>query len=667
MAWVLLLVPLVGAGLTAAAGRRRGVAAIGALATTLVAGIWAAAAEPTAVWTWGGTLELTVAVEGFARIMVVLVPAVALPVVAYAAATEVDGCRRLLVLMVAFVAGMELLVAAGDVLTLLIGWELIGAISWALVGHHWHDAANGQAAAQAFLTTHAGDLGLYLAAGAAFAGTGSFSYAALGDLTGWQLHVVAAGVLVAATAKSAQLPFAPWLFSAMAGPTPVSALLHSATLVSSGAYVLIRLAPSLGGAGWLLPTVAVVGITTAIAGGLVAASQDHVKRILAGSTSAQYGLMFVAVGAGYPAAAGAQLVAHALFKSLLFLAAGAAIHTTGTSLALRPMLRGGLPQLGAVAAVGALALAGLPPLGGAWSKEQVLAAAFEYSAWLGGGALLAAMLTALYAARFWLLTFGPDPASAVIGPRARHRTGRVEIGAIGALAAASLLLGLLWIPATGSAVEEAADALAGSALPTTTGWVLAGAVAALAAGLSLTLLLWRSGDLASLRVPRRLRDFAAGWYGIPTVARVGVVRPVLGLAAVLGRFDQRVVDAGVRATGAIVGVLSRWLSRWGELTFDGVRRGVVAVALRTAQGLAGVVESAVDSAVTAVAVATDRTAGASRRTDDTGVDHAVEELARLTGLVGSQSRRTQTGLSHHYFVIVAAGLAAIAVLLAVVR
>jgi NADH-quinone oxidoreductase subunit L len=666
MAWAVVLVPLVGAGLTAVVRRPPGTIALATLAATLATGVWAASAELTAAWGWGGALELTVAVDGFARVMVVLVPAVALPVVAYAAVTEAAGRRRLLALMVAFVAGIELLVVAADLLTLLIGWELVGAVSWALIGHHWGDADNARAAGQAFITTRVGDLGLYVAAGAAFAGTGSFSYATLGDLSGWQLHTVAAGLLVAAAAKSAQLPFSPWLFSAMAGPTPVSALLHSATLVSAGAYVLIRLTPGLTGAGWLAPTIATVGLATAAAGGLVAATQAHVKRILAGSTSAQYGLMFLAVGVGYPAAAAVQLVAHALFKSLLFLAAGTAIRAAGTSKVTRMSLWGGLPLLGVVAAVGALALAAVPPLGGAWSKEQVIAAAASHSAVLGGGALLAAVLTALYASRFWLLAFGPhrgDSPAPTTGRRDLPRPGRLELGAIGVLASASLLLGLVWIPATKPTVAT----IVGSALPTTSFRELALALTVLMVGLATALLLWHGDRLTTLGMSARLQRYVAGWFGIPTVARVAVAGPVLGLSSQLGRFDQRVVDAGVRAAAALATGVSRWLSRWGELTFDGIRRGVAGVALRLARGVTRFVETLIDAAVTAVASVTDSAAGASRRSDDAGVDRAVEDLARFTGTVGAQSRKVQTGQSHHYFAIVVAGLAAITAALAMAR
>ncbi|MGH2601645.1 MAG: proton-conducting transporter membrane subunit, partial [Dehalococcoidia bacterium] len=316
IALALVLLPLVGsAGLLLLRSRPRAIAVapVAVLLVTLMFGAWAAFTEPTFSWHWSPRIELRLAVEDFGRVMVVLVPLIAAPIVAYAAATEGEGRLRLLVLMLAFVSAMLLLVSAADFLTLLFAWELVGFVSWALIGHRWRDPHAVRSAAQAFVTTRIGDIGLYVAAGMTFVATGSFAFAGLPRADSVALGVVAAGVLVAAAAKSAQLPFSPWLFAAMAGPTPVSALLHSATLVAAGTYLLIRLAPALAPVWWFLPALALVGIATAVAGGIVAFIQTDIKRALAASTSAQYGLMFVAVGAGSAAAGAAHLVAHAAF------------------------------------------------------------------------------------------------------------------------------------------------------------------------------------------------------------------------------------------------------------------------------------------------------------------------------------------------------------------
>ena len=250
-------------GATAGQASRRwtggGLAALtcGTLALTLMLALWAAAGGWTGTLSWNAALQLQAGLTRLSAVVAVLVPAVALPVLGYAAAHEDSrGLGRLIALLLAFVGAMELLVVAADLLTLLIGWELVGACSWALIGHRWRDADNPRAGQYAFVMTRCGDLGLFLAAMAAFAGTGTFTYAGLAQLDGALLHLLVFGVLLSAAAKSGQLPFAPWLFRAMAGPTSVSALLHAATMVAAGAYLLIRLQPVLDRVAWFAPAAA---------------------------------------------------------------------------------------------------------------------------------------------------------------------------------------------------------------------------------------------------------------------------------------------------------------------------------------------------------------------------------------------------------------------------
>ncbi|MBI2765023.1 MAG: NADH-quinone oxidoreductase subunit L [Chloroflexi bacterium] len=626
----LLLVPLGAAGvLVLLRGKPSALGPVGvaALLATLALGAWAAVSEPTLGWDWSPAIHTGLAVEGFSRVMVVLVPAIAAPIFVYAAATEEEGRLRLLALMLVFTGAMLLLVTAADFLMLLIAWELVGAISWALIGHGWRDTENARSAAQAFVTTRVGDLGLYIAAGALFAATGSFSLAAVGGAGGWEVDVIAGGVLLAAAAKSAQVPFSPWLFAAMAGPTPVSALLHSATLVAAGAYLLIRIAPDLDAAGWFLPAVAATGLVTALAGGIVASVQQHAKRALAGSTSAQYGLMFVAVGASSTAAAGGQLVTHAAFKSLLFLGAGVYIHASGSPTLGGAPLGRALPRIAAFSAVGVLALAAVPPLGGAWTKEEIVAAAVDESAWLGAGLFAAGFLTALYASRYQVLTFfGPG------GPRhaaeLRHRPGTFEIGSIAALAAFTLALSLLWVPGAATVVEDAT----GGHLAPSAWWEPVASIASIALGFGLVWAIWRRGALTTLGLPVRLREAAGDWLGLPTATRLFVVAPVMVLSRLLARLDDRVVDAGVRGVGWLAAAISRLFSLRVEWSIDGLVRGAAAGTWRAAVG--------------------------SRLADEVGVDGAVEGAARSVGFGGEQSRRLQTGLAHHYYVIAAVGLAA---------
>lgn len=633
---LLPLVPLAGAAAVALLRRRAGALgplAVGVLIATLLLASWAALTEPVTIVEVSSAVALSIGVRDFGRVMVVLVPAIALPVISYAAVTEKGGRARLLALMLAFVAAMVLLVVANDFVTLLVGWELVGAISWALIGHDWHDRANVDAATQAFLTTRVGDLGLYLAAGAAFAATGGFDFADVAGAGSPWREIIAGGVLLAAAAKSAQVPFSPWLFEAMAGPTPVSALLHSATLVASGAYLLIRLAPALAPVPWFLPAVALVGIVTALAGGFLAIIHRHAKRVLAASTSAQYGLMFVAIGAGSTAAAGAQLVTHAAFKSLLFLAAGMAIHAAGTADLGRFRLGRALPAVAVASGVGAFALAGIPPLGAAWSKEAILAAAVEASGVLGVATIAAGLLSTIYAGRFQLLAFG---AGGEVREEQR-RPSRVVYTSLALLAAATIALSALWLPAAKSPVEAFTRGELAAGAP----WELVSALAALGTGAAIVLITDRRGRLLDPGIGTDRYAVLENWLGLPQLTHALVVRPVLALSAVLARADDRLIDAGVRATAYATQLVSALTARHLELSIDGVVHGIAAWAIATA--------------------------GVSRLADDRGVDAAVEAAGRGVGLAGHLSRRLQTGLSHEYFVIGAVGLVAITVVLATGR
>lgn len=635
MAWFLVAVPLASAGaVLLVRGDRRLLLpiAVAGTAVAVVVGLVVALADaPVASWRWGPGLELGLHVTGLAKVMVVLVPAVALPVVAFAASSERDGpgLARLLALLQAFLGAMLLLVAARDLLTLLVGWELVAACSWALIAHDWRDAERPAQATQAYLTTRAGDVGLVAAAGVAVT-AGAAGYADLGRLDGWQASVVGAGILLAAAAKSAQLPFSPWLFSAMAGPTPVSALLHSATMVAAGAYALARVVPALDGAAWLPDAVAWLGVATAVAGGLVALAQRDLKLALAGSTSAQFGLVLVAVGSGSVAAAGAHIVTHAAFKALLFLGAGVALHASGTLDLGRLRLGRALPGVAGAFAVGAAALAAVPPLGGARSKEEILAAAAHHSAWLAVGVLLAGFLSTVYAGRLAVLAYGPGRDDLTgAGPTA------VERAAIAALAVVTVGLSAMWLPGAGDAIERAT----GGTLAAGEAWELPMTMLLLVLAVAVVGVATHTGRLLVL-LPRGLATMAAGWFGLPTVARV-LVDTVLGLGRFLARVDDRVIDAGVRGAATLAAAFSRAVSWWGE-------RGV-------------------DGAVLAVAGGAVAVAGASRLADERAVDGAVEGVARGTGAAGRQSRRLQNGLSHHYYVVAAAGLLAVVAVAALGR
>ena len=345
-------------------------------------------------------------------------------------------------LILMFTGAMELVVIAQDLVTLLIGWEVDGR---RVLGADRPPLARKRRDAglqhYAFVMTRAGDLGLFLAVFACFAGAGSVDYAALGQLDGWPLGVAASGILVAAAAKAGQVPFSPWLFRAMAGPTSVSALLHSSTMVAAGAYLVARLYPWLSAAPGFSAAAHRARAGHRAGGRAGGAIQVHAKKVLAGSTSAQLGLMFAAAGAGYPGVAVLHLIAHAAFKAPLFFAAGIA-HARADTFDLRRMRLGTEMTVAAgLTAVAALALAGVPPLGGAWTKEEIVKALGASSPWLALLAMAAGGLSAAYATRFAVLAYGPGDADGESG-QSRHRpccagrTGCDDAWPFGALVAA---------------------------------------------------------------------------------------------------------------------------------------------------------------------------------------------------------------------------------------
>jgi len=653
MIWPLILIPVLGGVVLLTAVPRRASTPVGAalLASLAAAALAAAWLEPAASLSWGGPLRLQFAVTGAARILVVLVPVVAAPIVVFAGSVYRDdpGLRRLIGLLVAFVGAMELLLVAADLLTLLIAWELVAAFSWALIAHHWREVKPPQAALEAFVTVRFGAIGLFVAAGAAFAARGSLSFAAIAGADSATLGLIAAGVLLAAAAKSAQVPFSYWLFSAMEGPSPVSALLHSATMVAAGAYVLIRLQPALGSVPWFGPAVVGLGLVSALAGGVVALLQTDFKRALAASTTAQYGLMLIAVGAGSVGAATAQLVTHAFFKSLLFLGAGLALSLAGTGELGRLRLGRGQRVAAVLVGIGALALAAVLPLGGAFSKEFVLAAAASWSPLLGAGVLIAGFLSALYAGRIFALSYGPALVAGRAAPRADQTAARLAtvpslgacaatvdcpepttprppVWAIGFLAAGTVLLGVLALPAAQAALER----LTGGQLAAGRVWQLAASLGSIAAAFALVWVLSRSGRLLTLGVPVRAQAQLADWLGLPTAVRRGVAEPVLVVARTLRRFDDHVIDAGVwGAASSAVRLAAR------AMTFD---------------------DRVVDAAVWGVAKAGWLSALASRLWDDVVIDGAVEGTAKASWWAGKTVRRLQNGMVHDYYIIVAVGV-----------
>jgi NADH-quinone oxidoreductase subunit L len=312
-----------------------------------------------------------------------------------------------------FIGAMTGLVLSGSLLYLFFFWEITALSSYALISFNNDDPKAVRGGIKALIMTQVGGAGLLAGALALYAATGSFQIdlvlAAPAAIPGGVLAFAAFGFLVAAAAKSAQFPFQTWLPDAMEAPTPISALIHAATMVNAGVYLLARFYPAFADVPGWKTAVIVVGVVTAISAALMAIVAGDLKRVLAYSTVSQLGYMVYAIGLGAQTAVQFHLLSHAIFKALLFLSAGAVIHSVGT----RDLERmGGLgkkmPFIRAAFVVGALALAGIPILNGFWSKELILEAGLEYGpAWGYWLMLIGAGLTALYSLRVtWLVFYG---------------------------------------------------------------------------------------------------------------------------------------------------------------------------------------------------------------------------------------------------------------------
>jgi NADH-quinone oxidoreductase subunit L len=540
---VLILVVRRAAAPLALAGALAGLVAAGASLVQVAAG-----GRPEVAFGGLPGLPWRLVVDPLGAVLSLTVAVVAVCVFVYAVGYMAeDGDQvRFFAELSFFVAAMQALVLAGDWILFLAAWELIGLASYLLIGFWFEQPRVPSAATRAFLTTRGADLGLYLGVLVLVTASGTTSIAdtlAVGGTTALSASVL---FLIAAMGKSAQVPFQGWLQDAMLGPTPVSALLHSATLVAAGAVLLLRTAPLLPPA--VLPLIGLVGGFTILLAGLMAVAQGDLKRLLAASTSSQLGFMFLAVGAGSPIAALAYLVAHAAIKSALFLGAGVFQHAYGTT--DFDHLRGAGRRMAvtfALFALAALALAGVPPLAGFWPKDAILAAALAapWAALLAPAAVVGAALTGIYVARtLRLLWLGEAPPVSIAG---------LPWMLAGLLLLTPLVVGL------GAAVRSIAD-LVGAAWPES----LAGLVLGLLAAVVGLLIGWL------VPVERRLGRLG-GWavlgFRLGGGWQDAVVRPALALASV---GDE--VDGGLQRTALEAGrfglVLAQATREFDELGID---------------------------------------------------------------------------------------------------
>ena len=539
--WV-IAAPLAGAGLLFAwrSMPQRVAAVIGvgsvfiaALLTALIALVYDGAPQSVHLWTWFAVDGLAPAIalylDGLSLTMLGVVTGVGALIHLYAAwyMDGDPGYRRFFAYMNLFVAAMLLLVLGDDLLALYFGWEGVGLCSYLLIGFWYSDPANGAAARKAFITTRVGDTALAIGLFLLVRELGTLNIQELVPLAAqrWtvgdpMITLICLLVLGGAVGKSAQLPLQTWLPDAMAGPTPVSALIHAATMVTAGVYLIARLHGLYDLSPVALQTVGWVGAISLILAAGAALVQTDIKRILAYSTMSQIGYMFLGLGAGAWSAAVFHLMTHAFFKALLFMAAGSVILAVHHEQNIFRMggLRRKLPLAFWSFVIGSSALAAVPYItAGFWSKDAILFAAWAADPrwWIVG--VIGAFLTGLYSFRLVFIVFGGDEAPAV-HPRAAWS----ETLPLGLLMLLSLVGGAIVVPA--------AAVLPAQTVPHPLGILLL----QIALGLGGIALAWfwygrRRPAEPALTGPRRLAFTA---WGFDALYDRLLVRPWMGLARI---------------------------------------------------------------------------------------------------------------------------------------
>lgn len=622
---VLLL--LLGGALVALAGghRREPLAAVAGVAATaaafgmaLVIGmqrtgshIMAADIGGYQISTGGLPISASLLVDQLSASMLLLATGVALLVQIYSVAYLRGDPRypSYTALVCLFTAAMGLVVVADDLFVLLVGWEVMGVCSYFLISHHWELEPARAGAVKAFVMTRLGDIGLLF--GIFVAGQAAGTYRISGVVAAATSGAISTGEATAATllmlcgvvGKSAQFPLHSWLPDAMPGPTPISALIHAATMVAAGVYLVARLLPVFALSVVTMSVLAVIAVITLLGSALMALAADDLKRVLAWSTVSQLAYMFGALSLGGYGAAVLHLLSHGAFKALLFLAAGSVIHAVGTQqLARMGGLRRALPVTFATMSIGLAALSGLPPLVGFFSKDAVLGVAFEQAlhgeapirGWLVLVAgLLGAALTAAYSMRLWLLVFcgprrGPsvqaDPASTAAahedtGPRApdlAREPSWLMLGPLVVLAVPCLFGGwaVLQPDFLGVQPDEVHLPIA-----------LVSTVLAVTAAV-FTAWAWKhldAADPAATLGP--LRPILADEFHYDTLVDAAVVRPARGAAATVVANEAHVVDPYAQGADA----LSQWAARLLRWLHNGNLQRYVATVVIGAVALAVVI------------------------------------------------------------------------------
>jgi NADH-quinone oxidoreductase subunit L len=473
------------------------------------------------------------------------------------------GFARYFAYLNLFTTAMLILVLAENLLLLFVGWEGVGLCSYLLIGFWYEKPANAAAGKKAFIVNRIGDAGFLLGLFLLVWTLGRHGVWTL-DPAAFEQHkeilrpaalAICLLLFVGATGKSAQIPLYVWLPDAMAGPTPVSALIHAATMVTAGVYMIARLHVLYALAPGALAVVAVIGALTALFAAVIATAQTDIKKVLAYSTVSQLGYMFLGLGVGVSAAAIFHLVTHAFFKALLFLGAGSVIHGLGGEQDMRRMggLRDRMPVTFATMAVATLAIAGVPPFSGFFSKDEIVWGAFAgplAQPVLGVLAFIAAFLTAYYTGRLLFMTF----FGTARGDHHAHESPAVMT--VPLLVLAVLAFGGGWIPVP-SVLEPVVGHVGGPEAPF---WMLALASAVALAGLALAWHLYVQRPERPAEIARRLGVIYAlvrDRFLVDEIYDATVVRGVFAAADVSARrIDPVVIDGAVNGAGLAVAAAS---------------------------------------------------------------------------------------------------------------
>ncbi|QSV46649.1 NADH-quinone oxidoreductase subunit L [Geobacter benzoatilyticus] len=590
---LILLLPLLGGTVNALAGRKLPRRACEVLACAAVWGAFVCAALAFVAYKAPVTVELATWLEDFdfsapialyldplSLVMTVMITFVCGLIHLYAVGymAEEGSPARFFALLNLFVFAMLVLVLAENLPLLYLGWEGVGFCSYALIGFWYDDPKNATAGRKAFITTRIGDTAFGIGIVWCFQLFQTASITQINQMGA----VVPVGVITAlgllflagAMGKSAQVPLMVWLPDAMAGPTPVSALIHAATMVTAGVYLMARMSPLFSASAVVMAAVAVTGAATAFYGASCALVQRDFKRVLAYSTISQIGYMMLGVGAGAVTAATFHLLEHAFFKALLFLGAGCVIAALHHEQDIFRMggLRRRMPVTFWAFLAGAACLAGLPPTGGFFSKDAILAAVWAKGGLLYGGlfgvGLAAALLTSFYTFRMVYLVFGGE------GVKEVHHTPRIMDTMLLPLAILGLLGGFIHLPAflaDGWLGRFLATALTEGAAHLSHGEEMAvEAIAALVAITGLIAAHLRYGGVrrgarieAAAAEPKGITAFLLnGWYA-DALYRLIFIRPYEALAGFLWRrVDEGVIDDSLDRLADGLGRTGQGLGRW---------------------------------------------------------------------------------------------------------